>query len=462
MRLFSGDTNLFLRKYFQVTYAVILLLLIPIAVVLNSVFLIQNSQKVIDVELERKAYLATSLFSSLVQDDIDQLQKVQSYVDRITSASDEIYGLDVLVPNGEDFRVIVSVDPSAVGTVTSFLNYTIAWKTHESIAYTTQSSGISTAFEGTKADRGSERFWVVTSPVKDSAGEKVALVSMKISSKIIDDLTEQNINRSVLVLVITIVIIVLLLITNTRLFEYAMLFRKLKEVDQMKDDFISMASHELRTPITGIQGYLQMLTTNQFGPVEGVVLEKLLLIQTASKQLAELVEDLLNVSRIEQGRLKMSIAPHDLLAAVRNVIIQLEAQAKADGLTVSFEEPKKPFPEILCDPDRLRQGLVNLIGNAIKYTLKGSVRVTLVQKEHMAEVKIIDTGIGMSGKDRERLFEKFYRIQNRETNSVTGTGLGLWITKELIRLMKGEIYVDSIERVGTQVTVLLPLAESKK
>ena len=158
----------------------------------------------------------------------------------------------------------------------------------------------------------------------------------------------------------------------------------------------------------------------------------------------------------------MSIAPHDLLAAVRNVIIQLEAQAKADGLTVSFEEPKKPFPEILCDPDRLRQVLVNLIGNAIKYTLKGSVRVTLVQKEHMAEVKIIDTGIGMSGKDRERLFEKFYRIQNRETNSVTGTGLGLWITKELIRLMKGEIYVDSIERVGTQVTVLLPLAESKK
>ncbi|MFH1235688.1 MAG: hypothetical protein V1685_01995, partial [Parcubacteria group bacterium] len=134
MRLFSGDTNLFLRKYFQVTYAVVLLLLIPIAVVLNSVFLIQNSQKVIDVELERKAYLATSLFSSLVQDDIDQLQKVQSYVNRITSASDEIYGLDVLVPDGEDFRVIVSVDPYAVGVVTSFLNYTIAWKTHESIA----------------------------------------------------------------------------------------------------------------------------------------------------------------------------------------------------------------------------------------------------------------------------------------------------------------------------------------
>ena len=120
------------------------------------------------------------------------------------------------------------------------------------------------------------------------------------------------------------------------------------------------------------------------------------------------------------------------------------------------------MPALLVDKSRLNQVLVNLISNAIKYTPQGKVTLSAELwrgKNDMAKIKVSDTGLGMSAKDREKLFEKFYRVKTEKTANITGTGLGLWITRELVLLMKGEIYVDSIENVGTQVTVLLPLVK---
>lgn len=108
-----------------------------------------------------------------------------------------------------------------------------------------------------------------------------------------------------------------------------------------------------------------------------------------------------------------------------------------------------------ADVNKLKQVLINLVGNAVKYTKTGSVTVTADAKENAVEVKVSDTGIGMSPEARERLFTKFYRISSKETQGVPGTGLGLWITKQIVELMHGKIFVDSIEGKGTQVTLLL-------
>ena len=138
-------------------------------------------------------------------------------------------------------------------------------------------------------------------------------------------------------------------------------------------------------------------------------------------------------------------------------LLQLQADDKNLKLTA---EKSQLLPPIMLDKDRFKQVLVNLIGNAVKYTLKGSVEVLVeVKNNEKLILRIQDTGIGMSAKDRERLFEKFYRITNDQTASITGTGLGLWITKQIVELMKGEISIDSIEKVGTQVSLEFPITK---
>lgn len=436
----------------------ILLILIPAALVANSVIFINNTQKVIDIELQRKANLANQIASDSVVTFLPSRDVLQQKVENLAKNNEEIKSLDVLVSEGDNFQIIASLDKSYIGKTSKYLNNTIAWHTDKAIAFETTSPALSTEQNELGS---SERFWVVVNPVHNEAGEKVALVSIKISSKIIDDLVKDNLTKSIIVLVVTVVIIVLLLASNTRLFQYALLFRKLKEVDEMKDEFIAMASHELRAPITGIRGYLDMILDKSFGELPKLADEKLRIVSQETKRLHDLVEDLLDVSRIEQGRIKLEPKQLDMALIIDDVIKSFEKQATDKGLKLE-NEVKAGLPKVYADEDKLRQILVNLVSNAIKYTFKGKVTLAAEVVEKMVKVKISDTGMGMSAKQRERLFEKFYRVINETTSKISGTGLGLWITKQLVQMMNGEIYVDSIENVGTQVTVLLPIYRAKK
>jgi len=255
-----------------------------------------------------------------------------------------------------------------------------------------------------------------------------------------------------------VLIIVLILASNTRLFEYAMLFRKLKEVDKMKDDFISMASHELRAPITAIRGYLSLFLEDAYGKLDDKPKGILRTTFNIATHLAGLVEDLLDVSRIEQGRMQMTLEKMPIEETVGEIVEQLHFEAEKKGLAFEYRRPAAPLPLIEADKSRLKQVLINLCSNAIKYTPSGSVTVTTEIKDgDKIEIKVTDTGLGMSAEARERLFQKFYRVKTDLTRDIPGTGLGLWITKQIVELMKGRIYVDSIEKVGTQVSVLLPV-----
>lgn len=461
MKIFSKENLHFLKNNFQLVYGVVLLILIPAALVINTVIFINNTEQVMDVELQRKASLANSIFSSNVPEMLANTGELQSLVERTVQKNDELYSLDILVPKGEDFEIVASLDENVIGEASKYLYNTLAWRSNEAIAYETTSRALSTEDQTLKSD---ERFWVIVKPVTDKNGERVAIVSMKISSKVINDLTSQNVTRSLIVLGVTVVVIVLLLLNNMRLFRYALLFKKLKEVDQMKDEFISMASHELRTPITGIRGYLNMILDGSFGKLPKEANEKLQMVSEESGRLHDLVEDLLEVSRITQGRVKLELVAVVVQDIISSVTRTFEQQAKEKGLRLATKV-MPDVPQVYTDESRLKQILVNLTGNSIKYTEKGSVTISaelLRGKQDMVKIKVSDTGIGMSAKDREKLFEKFYRVRNEKTDKITGTGLGLWITRELITMMKGEIYVDSIEGTGTQVTVLFPPVKEDK
>ena len=184
----------------------------------------------------------------------------------------------------------------------------------------------------------------------------------------------------------------------------------------------------------------------------------------SADRLNELVEDLLNVSRIEQGRLSMNLQSVDLVPIVEGVMGELDVQAKEKSLKFVYEKPAEPLPILLVDTNRLKQILVNIFGNAIKYTPKGSVTVTTIYRseDQKVEIKCADTGLGMTAKEREKLFQKFYRVKNEQTETIKGTGLGLWITKQLIEMMEGEINVDSIKGVGTQMSITFPVKTEKE
>lgn len=454
------------KKYWQIIYAVVLMVLVPILIVANTLFVVDGFRRDTDVALQRQALTVGRMFNLAAQDDLSSPDKLQTLIDATAEQTDEVTALDVLTPDGqalpsERFKIVASRDRSAVGATSSQVQDVLAWTQDEAFAFLTRSDSLSSADQ--QAPRvSSVRYWAVILPLHDAAGHRQALLYMKFSLATFDALVSATLFRSYLLLALTVLVTVLVLASNTRLFQYAMLFRKLKEVDTMKDEFISMASHELMTPISALKGFLSLFLENAFGPFQGVAREKMQVLFTISERLGELVEDLLNVSRIEQGRLKIDAVPTKPEDVIRLVMDELESNAKKKQLAFAFTPPESDLPRIMVDPARLEQILVNIVGNAVKYTPVGSVTVSAYLEDGLVKIKCTDTGLGMSPTARERLFEKFYRIRTDATASIAGTGLGLWITKQLVEMQKGKIYVDSIEKVGTQMTVAFPaVAEGK-
>ena len=284
---------------------------------------------------------------------------------------------------------------------------------------------------------------------KTLSGFLVTEISMAESDRII----AENLTRAYYFLLIILVAILLLLIRQARLIDYSKLYNRLQEVDKMKDDFISMAAHELRTPLTAIKGYADLVSE-----VKGLSdrdKDNLAIIKISADRLNSLVADILDVSRLSQGRLVFNFQAVDPSDIIKKTIDSLKVEADSRGLEMKYE--RKALPKISIDPIRFEQALVNLVGNAIKYTPKGKIEVLTEEAKGKLYIRIADTGLGISAEEQRRLFEKFYRIQTKETQEIIGTGLGLWITKELIEKMGGTIMVESIKGMGAHFIISFPI-----
>jgi len=450
------------RETAQLIYGIILIILIPLLIIFNTVFIINKYSQSMDVSLQRQALTVGRSIYSLIKEDLADQENIQDKIETLVKKNTEIREMAILEPVGDDFKIVASSREEDIEKTLKFYYYQLAWTQPDNDGLATDSLELASTAEGerlvghfTKDDR----FWLVAMPMSNVSGEKQALLIIKLSSKIVDDLTNYNRNASIFLLVLTVLIVILFLAATVKLWDYAILYKKIKEVDQMKDEFISIASHELRTPVTGIKGYTSMILEGSFGKINEKMRESLTMVNSAAERLASLVEDLLNVSRIEQGRFKMELNSTEPGQIIKDTIAELKVQSDEKKLTLDYKPSADKLPLINIDSGRFKQALINLIGNAIKYTEKGSVEIITEEKNNhrMLEIRIKDTGIGMSAQDRKRLFEKFYRVQNEKIQKITGTGLGLWITKQIIELMKGKIMIDSMEGVGTQVTLQFPI-----
>jgi signal transduction histidine kinase len=234
--------------------------------------------------------------------------------------------------------------------------------------------------------------------------------------------------------------------------------RHLKELDEAKDEFISMASHQLRTPLTSIKGYISMLAEGDAGKLQPQQKEFLDYAYGGSQRMVNLINDLLNVSRMQAGKFMIEKSAVDITAVVKNEVDQLQSHARAKNLQLNFIAPKPKLPLVKLDEGKTRQVIMNFIDNAIYYTQSGSITVTLqLDGRDFVKLEVTDTGIGVPMDSQRHLFGKFFRAENAKTMRPDGTGLGLYLAKRVIEDQGGTIIFRSIEGNGSTFGFRLPI-----
>jgi PAS domain S-box-containing protein len=229
------------------------------------------------------------------------------------------------------------------------------------------------------------------------------------------------------------------------------------EVERLKNEFISTVSHELRTPMTSIKGYTDLLFLGMAGGLTDAQRDFLKIIKSNADRLTALVNDILDISRIETGRMRLTIEPLDLGQIISQVLVSFQEQYRDKNLTLEWDEPED-LPPVRGDAARVTQVLSNLIANAWQYTPEGGeVAVTVQERETALQVEVADSGIGIAPEDLGRIFDRFYRADHPLVQEAGGTGLGLSIVKMFVEMLGGEIWVASEPGVGSTFSFTMPL-----
>jgi PAS domain S-box-containing protein len=236
-----------------------------------------------------------------------------------------------------------------------------------------------------------------------------------------------------------------------------------KEMDELKNEFISIASHEINTPLAAIEGYLSMIVDEGIGKLDEKALGFVNQAFLGSRHLANLIRDLRNVSKIYQGKLRISSEPISIEKIIEQVIRDFAVSMKKLKVKLQYISSSKPLPKVLADPNLIQEVITNLVSNAIKFTIQGSITVSAYKQKNKMIVTVSDTGIGIPEKDLPYIFERFYRAKTKvEEREISGTGLGLYIVKSILKLHKSKIQVESKEGQGSKFSFSLPLAPQIK
>jgi len=234
-----------------------------------------------------------------------------------------------------------------------------------------------------------------------------------------------------------------------------------REMATMKNEFVSTVSHELRTPLTSIKGYVDLIVDGEAGEINEVQREFLEIVQENSDRLVSLINDMLDISRIESGRIHLKVEPIEIPDLIMSTAETFKTMAEKSGVELVCEVADG-LPRAAGDRDRVGQVLMNLVSNAIKYS-PGGGRATIKARHdgEMIVVDVTDAGIGIKPEDQAQLFTKFYRVDSSLTRDIGGTGLGLSICKSIVELLGGSVWVESVLGEGSTFAFSLPVASSR-
>lgn len=231
-----------------------------------------------------------------------------------------------------------------------------------------------------------------------------------------------------------------LAITNVKLKNA---YQKLQKLDKAKSEFISISSHQLRTPLTAIKGYISMLLEGDYGSLPPKAKQPLKNVFESNERLIKLVNSLLDISRIEAGKLKFEPAKFSVVEMIYDLVREFNPRAKERGLYLRLRANEEKIPAILADQQKLRQVLANLLDNAIKYTEKGGLEISLRANKNKQTIVVKDTGEGLTDEELGKLFQSFSRAGAGQRLWIEGAGLGLYVAKKFIDMHRGKIWATS-------------------
>lgn len=218
---------------------------------------------------------------------------------------------------------------------------------------------------------------------------------------------------------------------------------RLKELDRQKTEFLSIASHQLRTPLSIIKGYIELISDGAYGRATDKMKQVLRDMDESNERLVKLVDEFLDITRIEQGRTKFSFDIHDMKKLISSVVDELRDRGESKGLKIVWKPNKKVDMNVFMDDEKIRHVIFNYIDNAIKYTTRGSVAISCLLDRKDMIVRVKDTGIGFGEEDEVNFFQKFYRGKNVKGTNVNGTGLGIYVCRKFIEAHGGKVWAKS-------------------
>jgi len=437
------------KEKLEIFYSVTIIISIPLLLAVNTIYLIRTTRSAYNSELRTKADVVNAVLAESFRAEIegDSFTKISSQLNAIQKQQTDItQAMLVQRQNGNYFIVSRANDAPTTLSPGTEMQTKIVYERKVPVS----------KLINTTVNRQATQGWNVATPVFDANNNVMAVSFSTIAITRAQAIINKAFTQSFVIMLISIVVIVVLLFRHFRLVGYIQLLARQREINQTMSDFLSVATHELKAPTSIIKGYIANVMDDTTSPISDGIREQLQVALLQTERLNNLVKDLLNVSRVEQGRVQYNIESVDSTNIIDVIVQTFTPIANEKGLTVSFTKPAQPL-FVKADAGRVQEIFTNLIDNAIKYTPEGSVFITQSINGPTIITSIRDTGLGMSTENRKRLFQRFYRIQNEQTKNISGTGLGLWIIKQYIEAMGGKINVASKEGEGTEFTVTLPM-----
>ncbi len=428
----------YIRKHPQLLLTIGLIVFIPLAFMFSGQQFL-NAARLNQETLERErigmlhdavSVLATTLAFDPVH--------IETQLRVLASQNHDLVALRLVHGEGDVLRIIAALENEKEETVA------------ETALYQTANIQPGTSII-TPAVRDGGRYWQGVRRIKSDVGEYYLFTETSLAH--IDAIFAERIREAYYWLFGILTIVILLVLRHVRLIDYAYLYRETKHANEMKDLFTNMIAHELRAPLTAMRGYASMIMEKM--DISHEVKLSATRIEQSASRLSLIVTDLLDVARIQSGKLSMRSERVNITEVINSVIDAMRIVAQEKHITIESDTRVAPT-YIQGDEKRLYQAFINLVSNAVKYTKAGAITVSLEERTDRVEVRVKDTGVGMSAEHQKQLFAPFFRIENTETEGTVGTGLGMWITKQLVELMNGSIAVESIKGVGTHVVVTLP------
>jgi signal transduction histidine kinase len=430
----------YLRSHPQLLFVLTLLIVIPLLFLYSGQQFLDAGRANQDRLQRDKVGILHDAFVSLIISSNFNVEIMQAEIERISRVNNDISDFRVVTLEDGVATPVAALDRERIGKLESFpdmfINSTV--RTDESLIFEIQTN------DG--------RAWLSYRSVRNPETDVFYIIHTQTSLAQIDKLFLQREQSALFSLVYIFVFILGLAYWHIRMSDYRYLYLTEKKHNEAKDTFINVAAHELRAPLTAMKGYAELLEEHITDTTQKEYVAR---ISDSTERLLEMVTDLLDVARIQSGTVEVVLGYVDVSAVVQNVIAELTVTAQAKNITLFSSGAETPH-QAVADKARLHQVLTNVINNAIKYTPKGSIEVVVTAKHRSLEIRIKDTGMGIEAEDQKKLFAPFFRVKTADVTSITGTGLGMWITKQLISIMHGSIGVESISGVGTHIVITLP------